>query len=1161
MNAVTIHLIRVCKILARGTVSALLLLAMVPTCFATSQEQSPSKQEEWDRAVDFTRDIKPILSNRCFACHGPDEEDRAADLRLDTQEGALEWVVEPGDSEASELYLRITSDDEDLVMPPPGKGDRLTTKEAKLFATWINQGAAYERHWSYVKPVRQEVPAGIHPVDHFIGRRLAEEGLTYAAVADRPTIARRLSLDLTGLPPTVEEVDGFVADRSPNAYEKYVDRMLANDAFGEHWARMWLDLARYADSAGYADDVPRTIWAFRDYVIRSFNENKPFDQFTIEQLAGDLLPDATEAQLVATAFHRNTQTNNEGGTNDEEFRNVAVVDRVNTTFATWMGTTMACAQCHTHKYDPITHAEYYQAFAILNQTQDADKRDERPTLAIYSKQQQHERKELAAQIEELKEDLRLLHESPEFATELAIWEAKLGSTRWEPLQLSDLEATSGADLTVQSDASVLATGNKSEVETYAFSAASPFEQVTAIRLELLADERLPNNGPGRGPNLVLNEISVVADAKSENGTQRGRFVRLELPGKNRLLHLAEVQVFAGEKNVALDGSATQSTTYRQASADRAIDGNTDGDYASNSVSHTGNGDSEPWWELDLGAEHDLTRIVIWNRTDNGLQQRLNGFRLSVLDEQRRPVLEKTFEKAPERELAFALDGGQTAVFTDASASFEQSGFGVAEAIDGDRNKDSGWGIAGGAGSDHHAVFPLAKPLAAKSLRLRLEQTYPNHPIGRFRVSVTDAIEPVAAVPDDIASIAATPVTERTKQSQQRLAAYYAKVGDLGKRKRRRMAALQREFDAIKPKTTVPVLREVAQEKQRETHIHLRGSYLNHGDAVQAGFPVSLAPAPETDAAITRLTLARWLVDENNPLTPRVVANRYWEKIFGIGIVATSEEFGSQGELPSHPELLDWLAIEFRESGWNTKAFLKLLVTSRAYQQSSNVTDTLAERDPANRLLARGPRVRLSAEMVRDQALAVSGLLSRKMFGPPVRPPQPDMGLKAAFGSGIDWKTSEGEDRFRRGIYTNWRRSNPYPSMATFDAPNREVCTVRRDRTNTPLQALVTLNDPVYIEAAQSLARRMLDAGDSPNEHLRFGVRLCLSRSPSNEELERLVAFYEQTLQRYTADQELANKMATDPIGPLPAGSDAPELASLTLTANVLLNLDEMLMKR
>lgn len=742
--------------------------------------------------VDFNRDVRPILSNNCFACHGPDEKERKGKLRLDTQEGALKALT-PGKPDDSELIARVASADADMLMPPPKTGKKLTAKEIETLTAWVKQGGKYATHWSYVKPTRPAVPAGsAQPIDAFIQQRLAKDGLKPSPEADRYTLVRRVALDLTGLPPTVAEVDEFVKDASANAYEKMVDRMLAKPAFGEHWARLWLDLARYADSAGYADDPPRTIWPYRDYVIKALNANKPFDRFTVEQIAGDLLPDATDETRTATAFHRNTMTNSEGGTSDEEFRNAAVVDRVNTTLAVWMGTSMACAQCHTHKYDPISQKEYFGFLAILNNTEDADRNDETPVIA--------------------------LDDTPE------------------------------------------------------------------------------------------------KKAKREE--------------------------------------------YQQAVA----------------------------------------------------------------------ALQKV--KLKDKEDADALK------------------------------------------------------------------------------KLTDGLNKKAA--------------------------------------------------DLKPKATVPVMKELPKGKRRVTKLQFRGNFMDLGEVVTEGTPQAFHPLPAGEP--NRLAMAKWLVSRDNPLTARVTVNRFWEQIFGTGLVRTTEEFGTQGELPSHPELLDWLAVEFMEK-WDIKHILKLMVMSATYRQSSKVTPELQERDPDNRLYARGPRYRLSAETVRDQALAVSGLLSAKLYGPSVRPLRPSAGLSAAFGGGLDWQPSAGEDRHRRGLYTEWRRTSPYPSMVTFDAPSREACTLRRIRTNTPLQALVTLNDPVYVEAAQALGRKVSGHGKTTAERVTIAFRACLGRPPTDKEVSRLVKLFDESKATYSKDAKKAEALATDPIGPLPKGSDAADLAAWTTVCNVLLNLDEMLMRR
>ncbi|MDG1138920.1 MAG: DUF1549 domain-containing protein, partial [Opitutales bacterium] len=912
-------------------------------------------------SVDFNTQIKSLLSNRCIACHGPDEGNREAGLRLDTFNGATRDLdgyaaIVAGNAEESEILFRVTlGDDDDELMPPKGKGQRLSPEEVALLSEWIDQGAKYDKHWSYKPPLRQMVPDTVHPVDYFIGEKLKNENLTFSQAADRKTLARRVSLDLIGLPPTLGELHTFLSDESTNAYAKYVDQLLHRQDFGEHWARMWLDLARYADSAGYADDRARTIWAFRDYVIKSFNNNLPFDQFTIEQLAGDLLPNPTEQQLIATAFHRNTQTNNEGGTNDEEFRNVAVVDRVNTTFATWMGTTMACAQCHTHKYDPITHEEYFQAFDILNQTQDADKRDESPLISIFSEQQKRQQKKLEADIKQLKESLTSPHGSVELSKKLSAWEKDIASTTWEVLTPTHAKALSGATLTIQDDGSVLASGTHKATDEYKLTLQSSLEKIRALRVEFLADESLTKGGPSRNHNLVLSEIILNSMGLPDphRGAKKGQFVRIELDGKDRILHIAEVQAFVGEENVALNGKASQSTTGYGGVAKLAIDGNTDGDfYKSKSVTHNANGDAAAWWEVDLGKEQNLTRLAVWNRTDSGLYSRLDSFRLQVLSADRQVVWENTFPKAPEREMVESLDGAEVGQFGKASASYQQHKFEAFKAIDGNTNQDSGWAIAGGQGKDHYGVFTLKRPVAGGELSLRLLQNYPNHPIGKVRVSVTDKMNPAPAIPDHIKNIMTVVSADRTGKQNKELMSFFIKHSTEGTKINERIAALRKKLNSIKPHSTVPVLKQVVPANERETFIHLRGSYLNHGPQVKANFPSALAPPLPGVVKPNRLDLAKWIMNKENPLTARVSANRFWEKIFGVGLVSTSEEFGAQGELPSHPQLLDWLATEFVRMEWDMKAFIKLLVTSKAYRQSSHVTDEMAARDPANRLLAR-----------------------------------------------------------------------------------------------------------------------------------------------------------------------------------------------------------------
>lgn len=977
--------------------------------------------------VDFNRDIRPILSDKCYRCHGPDEEERkggkrGARLRLDTPEGSKmdlggRQAVVPGHPEKSDLLKRVATSDEDEVMPPPSMGKKVSKAEMALLEQWIKQGANYSRHWSYEKPVRPQLPSvkkknwPKNAIDYFVLRRLDDEKLKPSAEADRATLIRRAALDLTGLPPTIEEVRRFVGDKSKDAYERMVDGLLAKEAYGEHWARFWLDQARYADSAGYADDPGRTIWGYRDYVIRALNANKGFDQFTIEQFAGDLLPEPSEEQLIATAFHRNTMTNNEGGTSDEEFRNVAVVDRVNTTMSVWMGTTMACAQCHSHKYDPITQEEYFKVFAILNNTEDADRSDESPYHTVWTAEQKARRAELQADIARIEKIVGTM--TPELAAARAEWEKNFPrEVSWSPLKISEVKTKSGASAVLSEGEARVEKKEKTDVYTVEIALGEK-RRLGALQLEVLPDG---DKGAGHGG---------------------GNFV--------------------------------------------------------------------------------VSRIV-------------------------------------------ATNNGNAISFTSALADYSQEKFEAQSIIDNKDTKRKGWAVGGKTGEAHQLMLLPNSPVEAEGvLTLTIEQLseYDFHTLARFRfVASSDArAAETLRTPKDIFAILKK--DERSDEERAKLAKYYLAIAPDLEKARQQLAAVKKTFDDIKPVTTVPILRELVSDKRRKTQIQLRGNFMNLGKEVSEGVPASLHPLKGKNQ--DRLALAKWLVDRDNPLTARVIVNRYWETIFGLGLVRTSEDFGLQGEVPSHPELLDWLAVEFIESGWDVKHMLKLMVSSAAYRQSSRVSPEMLARDPENRLLARGPRVRLGAETIRDQALFVAGLLSPKMYGPPVKPPQPKLGLSAAFGSATDWETSSGEDRYRRALYTTWRRSNPYPSMATFDAPNREVCTVRRERSNTPLQALVTLNDPVYIEAAQALARRL--EGKTAEEKLAHAFELCLSRRPGKTEAAKLLELHAKTRARFEYDPVKASAMATKPIGDLPAGADMYDLAAWSVVANVILNLDETLMKR
>ena len=1194
---------------------SLRLLKAIGTLWAVGQLASAAPAAKAAVTPDFQRDIRPILSDKCFTCHGPDAAERKGGkkgigFRVDTAEGILadlgdgRRAIVPGQPQQSLLLQRVTTKDADEVMPPRKFGKQLTSREVELLTAWVQSGRKISGHWSYEKPKRPTQPviskelissllvkAGsksvvtpsviasyASPIDAFLLQRLAKDGLLPQPEADRYALARRVALDLTGLPPSVAEVDAFISDKGPKAYERFVDAQLAKPSYGEHWARMWPDLARYADSAGYADDPSRTIWAFRDYVINAFNRNLPFDQFTIEQLAADLLDNPSEEQLKGTAFHRNTMTNNEGGTNDEEFRTAAIVDRVNTTFAVWMGTSMACAQCHTHKYDPIAQKEYYQLYAFLNNTEDADKRDESPLLSFFTDAQRKQRTDWETELAAVEAKFK----SPSTAVLAAAdkWaKAFPVSLDWTTPKPSAAKSTSGAVLSTHEDGSILVPKNDAAKDNFTIELTIPAAQkLAALRLEALPDDKLPGKGPGQaGGNFVLTRVRTSILPPAESKGPVAHYVRIELPAKAQVLQLAEVQVFSAGENVALKGVAKQSSTYMGAAAARAIDGKTDGEYDKGSVAHTESQDN-PWWEVDLKEARALERIVVWNRAEVG--ERLKGFRVVALDAQRNVVWDKSANDAPAKDVTFAMNDAREVKFSAAITDFTQANFDADNVLHDDapkKDRTRGWAVGGSVGKPHSLTLIAEKPMeipagARLSVTLEQQSSTAKATLGHFRLGVT-ADSNAAEVARTPALVASTLASSRSLNSgnwslstlppgdRANVIDYYARsLAPELKAERTQLAALTKSLADLKP-STVPIQRELTGDKRRKTAIQLRGNWQALGDEVSEAVPAAWHPLAK-DSPRNRLTLAKWLVDENNPLTARVVANRYWEAIFGTGLVRTSEEFGAQGELPSHPELLDWLATELIAMKWDNKKFLRLLVTSQAYRQSSKVTPEALEKDPENRLLSRGPRLRLTAEMVRDQSLAVSGLLSGKMFGPSVRPTRPSAGLNAAFGSALDWTTSTGEDRYRRGLYTEWRRTSPYPSMATFDAPSREVCSVRRNRTNTPLQALVTMNDPVYVEAAQALARRMAkDGGATDAGKARHGFRLVLTRPPSENELAKLVKLHADSAAEFAKDKAKATALATDPLGPLPEGADAADLAAWTTVANVLLNLDETLMKR
>jgi uncharacterized small protein (DUF1192 family) len=1123
--------------------------------------------------VDFQIEVRPLLATRCFTCHGFDEGDRKGGLRLDSVQGSRAllpsgaFAVVPGDPDGSELLRRVSASRPAERMPPDGHGAALDPQEVQLLRRWIEEGAVYARHWSFERVERPVPPLGTSPeaswcanaIDRFVLERMTEAGFEPSPRASRAVEARRVSLDLIGLPPTPEQVQEYMNDGRADAYERLVDRLLASPSYGERWARVWLDLARYADSSGYTSDPLRTIWRYRDWVIDAHNRNLPFDQFTREQMAGDLLPDASMEQQLATAFHRNTMNNTEGGTDDEEFRMAAVKDRMTTSMQVWMGLTAGCAECHSHKFDPLTHTEYYGLMAFFNQTTDRDTNDLAPLLATPSVEQAARIAELSQEIAAL--DAELQRPDPERSRARAAWEADVlsGDSSWEEGLLQSAGGREGTLLEAGEDSVIRAAGPTPAQDTFELEIRLPAGTWRGLRLEALAEAGL---GPGRNGhgNFVLNELRLEGP---EVDTVIGRHLRLELRGPGRILSLAEVEVFCGGENVAKRGSASQSSTSHGGEAARAIDGNGNGHYSEgNSVTHTAT-EADPWWELDLGADASIDEVVVHHRTDNAQFGRSNGLILSIRDDAGVLCWQQMLGKLADGQPSPMGPRGQRGRIALAapSANWSQVDFSVLESVDNNSAGDSGWAVAPRMGQSHVAVFPFLAPLVLRepaSVRIEMEQTYGSeHILAAFRLRFSQYAG--ALIPLEPSLLQAFQVREPDPAQEGLLAGTWLEHDPSRTQRRTARQALQVEVDSIQPVKT-PVLQALPEDQRRTSFVLQGGNFLTPLGEVQAAVPAAFHPLPE-DFEADRRGFAEWLISRDNPLTARVTVNRIWAQLFGRGLVVSEENLGSQGDMPTHRLLLNWLAAEYMESGWDQKALLRTLVTSATYRQASALDERARDLDPGNRFLARGPSFRLEAEMIRDQALKVSGLLSPKMHGPSVHPPQPPGLWKAAFNGQRTWPSSQGEDRHRRGLYTFLRRSMPYPAMQIFDAPSREMCTSRRLRTNTPLQAFVTLNDPAFVETAQALGRRMhAEGGGDARAGVRRGLWLVLQRPPEDADVGELVGLFEDALGMWEGRQAEALALATDPLGPLPDGLDAERAAAWTAVANVLLNLDAVLVK-
>lgn len=1105
--------------------------------------------------VDFNREVRPLLNRRCVSCHGGVKSSGGLNLLFRSEavkparSGRLPLV--PGRPADSEVLTRITHSDPDERMPPDGEA--LSAPEVDLLQRWISEGAPWADHWAYRAPRLHPLPEVNDPdwsrngIDSFILAGLEKAGLAPAPEADRATLLRRLSMDLTGLPPSPQEIAIFEQDVSIQAYEKQVDRLLESPHYGERWAAMWMDLARYADTKGYEKDAGRTIWRYRDWLIEAFERDLPFDRFTVEQLAGDLLPEATVEQRIATAFHRNTMTNDEGGTDDEEFRVAAVIDRVNTTWEVWMGTTFSCVQCHGHPYDPFRHEDYYRFMAFFNSTEDADQPNERPTLASYSPKQRDRSELLNLRMTALAYEVEQTLSIP---SEAAAWQAWLQAAAsvadsFPVLQPVQAVAASEAELQIESNGVIMVSGARSARDTYTVHLQPGTDQLTALALETLPHATLPNGGAGRAQdgNFVLSSLGLTIRTPGET-TRPGRYVRIELPGKKRLLHLAEVEAFGASGRLPAIGAKQSSTDYEGA-AGRATDGNTSGDFEQSSVSHTAEQD-DPWWEMDLGAEQAVERIVVWNRTDGEQARRLAGAVVSLLDTGRRVTWQQMLRQAPDGRVSLSLDH-QEVFFARVEADFSQRDFPVAHALENPDPAVHGWAVSPDMAKRHQAVWyppqPLRLPAGARwEIRLghQFEQEY--FTLGRFRIRASDNVHTAAlpAVPSELRAAAGRDPAQWTPDETRQLLRWFAAGRPAGRALSDWWSEVDAERAAIKPVST-PVMQERGADQLRTTRVFNRGNWLDPGEVVERGVPASLPPLPE-GISPDRLAVARWLVDPAHPLTARVAVNRFWEQLFGTGMVLTAEDFGTQGDPPSHPALLDWLAYRFvHEQGWSVKTLLKEIVLSATYRQAAQSTPDKLAADPYNRLISRGARFRLSAEQIRDSALAVSGLLHPARFGPSVMPPQPE-GIWMTVYNARQWVDATGPDRYRRALYTYWKRTSPYPSMITFDTPSREVCVSRRIRTNTPLQALITLNDPVYVEAAEAMAARMMqEGGGELSERIVYGFRLVQGRAPGPEDVTAMAGLYE------TALADMREQEQPD-----------PESRALAVVASALLNLDRFL---
>ena len=1023
--------------------------------------------EEPVRPIDFDRDIRPILSDKCFTCHGPDEQQRASGLRLDVRESAFtardgKSAIVPNDLNASVLHQRINSTDADQKMPPKDSGQELSEAEIQLLTRWIQEGAKWTEHWAFLRPEKHELPQledqqwCNNAIDHWVLQKLQQENLKPSEAADRRTLIRRVTLDLTGLPPTPAEVDAFLADNSPTAYEAVVDRLLASPRFGEHMAATWLDAARYADTSGYQNDGPRFMWRWRDWVIEAFNSNMPFDQFTVEQIAGDLLENVSLNQRIATGFNRNHRGNSEGGIIAEEYQVEYVVDRVDTTATVWLGLTMGCARCHDHKYDPIRQTEFYQVFAYFNNVPEngrALKEGNSPPMIRAPRPFEEDRlRELDQQIQTTESRIRELdatltetqrewEQSVAAASEID-WSVTDGLVNHMPFDLSLYDQARKMDSVFDVTSSPYSPG--------AVGHSIDFQNGSFI------------NAGDTASFGYMDKFSIALWLRAEeaNGTAISRMTPVE-EGAGYSLQLRNGLLQVNMINRWLDDAIRLES--RQ--------------------------------PLPLNQWCHVTMTYDGSRVARGVQVYVNGqpFEMNITLDR----INQTFALP----LETLRIGGGSVPFT-------------------------------GAIDD---VRIYSRDVSAGEAQL---------------IAVAQSITEIIHIKSEM----------RTAAQQKKLTEHFIlhhaaaniREAHLSLRK---LQYERRVFEENLP--TVMVMEEMT--TPRKAHVLIRGQYDNPGEEVQPGVPAVFSQMPE-DVPNNRLGFARWLVNPQHPLTARVAVNRIWQKYFGQGLVRTTEDLGSQGDRPSHPELLDWLAVEFVESGWNMKAMHKLIVMSATYRQSSGVTSELLRLDPDNRLLARGPRRRLPAEAIRDQALFLSGLLNEQLGGPSVNPYQPD-GLWKEIATITDYPQSHGPDLYRRSLYSFWKRTVAPPTMVTLDASSREACVVQRSRTNTPLQALALMNDVTFVEAARVFAQRMMmEYADDPAEQISKAFVMATARQPRPEELAILQRSYDRNLNAYELDPEAAQQLIHSGEFAVNADLNPAKLAALTTVTSLILNLDEVVTK-